>query len=273
MKKGRHTLSGFHAVDEYLKSGRPAEALLAAAANRRVTALCERAEKLGIPVRRVSREELANQAGPKTRDVALVVPESEASRSKRSTDLRAADRASGRVEGRAENHTGDRLRSLGELYDSVEQRLDALILLLDGITDPQNLGAILRSAEQFGVDAVLLPKRRSAGLDSRVVRASAGAAAHLLVIEGVNLAEAVAALQSRGVWVYAADAQGIAAPQLRLEGKVALVMGSEGSGVRRLVRDRCDGLISIPTRGQLDSLNVSVATGILLYEIRRRTGG
>ncbi len=273
MKKDRHTLSGFHAVDEYLRTGRPAEVLLAASANRRVAALCERAEELGIPVRKVSREELVNEAGSRTRDVALVVPKSQASRGKRRADAQADDRASGRAEGRAEARTSDRPHSLGELCDSIDQRSDALILLLDGITDPQNLGAILRSAEQFGVDAVLLPKRRSAGLDSRVVRASAGATAHLPVIEGVNLAEAVAALQSRGVWVYAADAKGTAAPQLRLEGKVALVMGSEGSGVRRLVRDRCDGLISIPTRGQLDSLNVSVATGILLYEIRRRAGG
>ncbi len=252
MARSDRTLSGFHAVEEYLQTNAQAKELLVAASNKRVEALSARAVKLGIPVRRVSRDELLREAGPRTRDVALVLP--------------------GHVGAGGADRGGRALRtgSLADLVEQTRSRDDALVLLLDGITDPQNLGAILRSAEQFGADAVLLPKRRTAGLDSRVARASAGATAHLTVIESLNLAETVSTLKEHGFWVYAADAGGTPAPWLKFAGKIGLVMGSEGSGVRRLVRDRCDGLVSIPTLGRLDSLNVSVATGVLLYELRRR---
>ena len=245
----KQTLSGFHAVEEYLKTHGRAEELLMCVSNKRTAALAARAAELGIPVRRVSRDELVREAGPKTRDVALVV-------ARRSAGEGAPGKESGQ-------------RSLSALVERTESRSDALVLLLDGITDPQNLGAILRSAEQFGADAVLLPKRRTAGMEGQVARAAAGATAHLTVIEAVNLADAVSMLQAHGYWVYAADAAGTPASALDLSGKIGLILGSEGRGVRRLVRDRCDGLISIPTRGNLDSLNVSVAAGILLYEIRR----
>ena len=245
MKKHTRVLGGFHAVEEHLSSGATAEALLVATGNKRAGVVIEKARRLGVPVRRVSREELQREAGAKTRDVALVLAGS-------------AGAAAGAV-------------SLDEILQTTAEKHDALILLVDGVTDPQNLGAILRSAEQFGVDGVLLPKRRTAGLDSRVVRAAAGATAHLKVSQGENLAETVSQLQQHGFWVYGADAAGERAPQVNLSGKIALVMGSEGEGIRRLVRERCDGLIAIPTQGKLDSLNVSVATGILLYEIRRRS--
>lgn len=258
-------IGGFHAVEEHLSAGVAADGLLVASGNKRAKALAAQARRLGVPVLRVSREELQREAGAQTRDVALVLAASGETPGGRES------RAGGSRESRGQGRSEGRAPSLGEILQAVSDKVDALLLLLDGVTDPQNLGAILRSAEQFGVDAVVLPKRRTAGLDSRVVRAAAGATAHLKVVQGENLVDAIAELQRHGFWVFGADSEGLPAPQVNLSGKIAVVMGSEGEGLRRLVRERCDGVISIPTRGKLDSLNVSVATGILLYEIRRRS--
>jgi 23S rRNA (guanosine2251-2'-O)-methyltransferase len=146
-----------------------------------------------------------------------------------------------------------------------------LIVVLDGIEDPQNLGAILRTADAAGVDGVVVQNRRSAARDGAAVKASAGAVAHVKIAEVVNIARAVEELKEAGVWTVglAGDA---ATPYDAIDFSLptALVLGAEGSGLRRLVRERCDHLASIPMQGHVGSLNVSVAAGIVLFEVIRQ---
>lgn len=146
---------------------------------------------------------------------------------------------------------------------------NAVVLILDSITDPHNVGAIIRSADQFGVNLVILPDHRGASDPEIIARASAGAASWVPVVRVPNLVRAAELLKKSGFWLFGADAGGKAAKELEIPEKTALIMGSEGTGISRLLRETCDTIVSIPTRGKLDSLNVSVAAGILLYEIRR----
>ncbi len=148
----------------------------------------------------------------------------------------------------------------------------ALILLLDEINDPHNLGAILRSADQFGVELAVLPTRRAARQTPAVAKSSAGASLYVPVVSVSSLASGLESVKEAGFWVYGADLSGRRLDTVRFEGRVAMVLGSEGSGLRRLVRERCDQLVRIPTGGHVDSLNVSVAAGILMHEIRRQQG-
>ncbi len=146
-----------------------------------------------------------------------------------------------------------------------------LILVLDSITDPRNLGACLRTANAAGVDAVILPKRNSAPLSAVALKTAQGGAEDLLIVQVTNLARTLAWLRDQGVWLFGADAEGDEVWQA-MDGATAtaLVMGSEGHGLRRLTRSLCDKLVSIPMLGKVESLNVSVATGILLYEVVRQ---
>ena len=147
----------------------------------------------------------------------------------------------------------------------------ALVVVLDGVEDPRNLGAILRTAEAAGADGVLLPERHSAGLSETVGRASAGALEHVQVARVGNLVQALEALKARGIWVVGYDAAGTERwDAVDLARPVALVLGGEGRGIRRLVREHCDHLVSIPHFGHIGSLNVSVAAGIALYEAVRQ---
>ncbi|HLY67498.1 MAG TPA: 23S rRNA (guanosine(2251)-2'-O)-methyltransferase RlmB, partial [Chloroflexota bacterium] len=149
-----------------------------------------------------------------------------------------------------------------------------LLLLLDHLQDPQNFGTVLRTAEAVGVHGVIFPSHRAAGVTPAVVKASAGAIEHLAVIETPNLVQAIESLQRRRVWVVGLDQQA-EQPYWELDAALplALVVGSEGSGLSRLVKKRCDFLISIPTRGRVESLNATVAASIVLYDIwhRRQT--
>lgn len=149
----------------------------------------------------------------------------------------------------------------------------ALVVVLDGIEDPQNLGAILRSAEAAAVDGVIRQTRRAAS-PGRVARASAGALAYVRMVSVVNIARAITALQAAGVWAVGLEADGDDLyHDVDLTLPTALVLGSEGQGLRRLVRARCDRVASIPMLGQVNSLNVSVAAGIVLFEaVRQRRG-
>lgn len=161
-----------------------------------------------------------------------------------------------------------------------EGRLDAildamentpLILVLDGVQDPHNLGACLRTAEAAGVDLVIICKDHSAGITPVVRRAASGAAETLSVIQATNLARVLRTLKKRGIWLAGtSDTANESLYATDLTGPLALVMGSEGSGLRRLTGELCDYLISIPMAGQVESLNVSVATGVCLYEINRQ---
>jgi 23S rRNA (guanosine2251-2'-O)-methyltransferase len=147
------------------------------------------------------------------------------------------------------------------------------LVVLDGVTDPRNLGAVLRAADGAGASGVVIPKDRAVGVTSAAVKASAGASEHVPVARETNLRRALEKIKEAGVWVYAAE--GGAAPaytDLDLSGPVAFVLGSEGKGIRRLVREGCDGVVSIPMRGEVSSLNVSVAAAVLLFEARRQRG-
>lgn len=146
----------------------------------------------------------------------------------------------------------------------------SLVLLLDHVTDPHNLGAVLRSCDQFGADLVVLPERRSAGLGGVVADTSAGAVEHVAVSMVPNLANAVAKLQAAGFWVFSAHMEGSAIWDVRFPEKSVLILGSEGKGVGELLKKRCDELVAIPRYGVIDSLNVSVAAGVFLYEFRRQ---
>lgn len=150
----------------------------------------------------------------------------------------------------------------------------ATVLILDSITDPHNVGAILRSCDQFGASLVVLPARRGAGRLSEsetVARASAGAAEYVPVSVVPNLVRAARKLKDAGFWVYGADAGGERVHGVSFPAKTAIVMGSEGSGISKLLMEQCDSVVSIPTCGNIDSLNVSVAAGVLLYERFRQT--
>jgi len=159
--------------------------------------------------------------------------------------------------------------SLEGLLDTAND--PALLVVLDGVEDPRNLGAILRTAEAAGASGVLLPERHSAGLSETVARASAGALEHVKVARVGNLVQALEALKARGVWVVGFDAAGTERwDAVDLARPVALVLGGEGRGIRRLVREHCDHLVSIPHFGHVASLNVSVAAGVALYEAVRQ---
>jgi len=148
---------------------------------------------------------------------------------------------------------------------------DPLLLILDGVTDPHNLGACLRVADGAGAHAVIAPKDRSCGLTVAAIKVASGAAETVPFIAVTNLARTLRDLKDRFIWLVGTDDE---APQsiyqAKLEGPLALVLGAEGEGLRRLTRETCDALVSIPMQGSVESLNVSVASGVCLYEVRRR---
>jgi 23S rRNA (guanosine2251-2'-O)-methyltransferase len=160
-----------------------------------------------------------------------------------------------------------------DFHDAIANEELKFVLILDGITDPQNFGAILRVADGFGVDLVILPEHESVGLTPIAIKASAGASEWVAVTQVTNLARTIEALKEKGFWVYAATADGDRADKIDFTGKVAIVMGSEGKGVRRNVLEHCDRNIAIPMFGHVDSFNVASATAVLCYEVVRQTRG
>lgn len=165
-------------------------------------------------------------------------------------------------------------------YASVEDILEIarekgeppFVILLDGIEDPHNLGAIIRTANQAGAHGVIIPKRRAAGLTAVVLKASAGAINYTPVAKVTNLGNTIDELKEKGLWFVCADMEGTRMYDLNLTGPIGLVIGSEGEGVGRLVKEKCDYAASIPMKGDIDSLNASVAMGVLAYEIVRQRG-
>ena len=162
--------------------------------------------------------------------------------------------------------------SLDDILALAESRGEApFVVVCDEISDPHNLGAIIRSAECVGAHGVVIPRRRSAGLTAVVGKTSAGAAEHLPVARVANISAALQELKDRGLWVYGAAAEGSSPMwETDLTGPLALVIGSEGEGLGRLVRERCDFLVSIPLRGKVGSLNASTAAAVLMYEVLRQ---
>jgi len=144
----------------------------------------------------------------------------------------------------------------------------ALFLVLDGVTDPHNLGACLRNADAFGAQAVIVPKDRAVGVNATVAKAASGAADTVPVVTVTNLARTLRDLKARGVWILGADSGGESLVSADLSGPLAWVLGAEGEGLRRLTRENCDRIVGIPLAGSVESLNVSVAAGICLYATR-----
>ena len=165
-------------------------------------------------------------------------------------------------------------------YAEVEDILDnarkkgepPFVIILDGIEDPHNLGAIIRTANQAGAHGVIIPKRRAVGLTSTVARTSAGAINYTPVAKVTNIANTIEDLKKEGMWFVCADMDGDVMYNLDLKGPIGLVIGNEGEGVSRLVKEKCDFIAQIPMKGDIDSLNASVAAGILAFEISRQRG-
>ena len=158
-----------------------------------------------------------------------------------------------------------------DIFRKAEQaEEDPFVMLLDEIEDPHNLGAIIRTANLAGAHGVIIPKRRAAGLTATVVKASAGAVNYTPVVKVNNLTKTIEDLKKRGMWFVCADMKGAPMYELKLTGPIGLVIGNEGNGVSRLVRETCDYVASIPMKGDIDSLNASVAAGVLAYEIVRQ---
>jgi 23S rRNA (guanosine2251-2'-O)-methyltransferase len=255
-------LTGFHAIEELLKSGNAAGPLLVAKAGPRARELVSLAGTCKVRVDRVGTYDL-DRLAPGHRGVALAVD------------------GGAQIEDKLGISLGTSL-SLEEFLAGLEEPggragggapgsgKDALVLVLDEITDPHNYGAILRSCDQFGADLVLSRNRRSAKNAGVIAQTSAGAASWVPAAETPNLPRAVEDLKAAGFWIYGADMKGEALYSRDLRGRVAIILGSEGQGISRLLRERCDAMIAIPSKGRIDSLNVSVAAGILLYEVIRQ---
>lgn len=158
-----------------------------------------------------------------------------------------------------------------DIFEKAEERGEPpFIILLDEIEDPHNLGAIIRTANLAGAHGVIIPKRRAAGLTATAMKASAGALNYTPVVKVTNLVKTMEELKRRGLWFVCADMDGEVMYEMNLTGPIGLVVGNEGKGVSRLVRENCDYVAAIPMKGDIDSLNVSVATGVLAYEIVRQ---
>ncbi len=174
------------------------------------------------------------------------------------------------------NHQGVAAITAAYSYSSVEEIISSageeapFIIIADEIEDPHNLGAIIRTAEAAGAHGIIIPKRRGVGLTAIVAKTSAGAAQYLPVARVSNLASTIDDLKKKGLWVYAADMDGEPWCSVDYSGGVALVVGSEGSGVSRLIKEKCDFIVSLPMKGKINSLNASVAAGIVMYEISRQ---
>lgn len=239
--------SGYHAVAAILRH-RPQAVLelfvqdsRAERGDARLEQLCEQARAIGISPQRARREVLEKHAGPQHQGVVA--------------------RARPRLPG--DEH------ALQQLLDGLSHA--PLLLLLDGVTDPHNLGACLRSADATGVDAVIVPRRHACGLTAAACRSAVGAAETVAYFEIGNLARTLAQLRQRGIWV-AGTARGDGSQSMfefAADGALALVMGAEGDGMRRATREQCDYLLEIPMYGEVESLNVSAATAVLLYQLLR----
>lgn len=233
-------LSGRNPIREALKSGRDIEKLLVARGELSGSAreIVQMAKEKRIPVQEVDRERL-NAITPNHQGMLAFA-------------------------------SAYQYSTVEAMFDLAEERgEDPFLILLDGITDPHNLGAIIRSAECAGAHGVIVQERRAVGLTPAAVKASAGAIEYMPVARVTNLANTIEVLKAKNIWVYAADMDGESYDQCDLSGAVALVIGSEGEGVGRRVLDVCDKTVSLPIKGKVDSLNASVAAGILMYAVAK----
>lgn len=234
---------GRNAVTELLRSSRPADVLY-------IQAGLERQGGIGSIIKLARQQDMPIKELPKERLDALC----------------------------GGNHQGVAVSAAAAEYRELEDILAAagdspFLVVADGIQDPHNLGAIIRTADAAGAHGLIIPKRGGVGLTPTVLKASAGAAAHFPVARVANLPSCLTELKKRGIWCYCADMGGTMWCKQDYSGPLALVVGAEGEGVSRLVSERCDFKVSLPMQGHIQSLNASVAAGIILYEIARQRMG
>lgn len=240
MKTASLAVPGRCAVLEYLSSERPIEKIYIQydGGEGAIKKIIAAAKERKIPISKASREQLFDISGEK-------------------------------------NHQGVVLIGAEKEYSSIEDILDIaekkgespFIVICDGIEDPHNLGAIIRSCDGAGVHGVIIPKNSASGVTAAVMKTSAGAAEHIAVCRVSNLSDAIEKLKKKGIWIYAAEAGGSDYASIDYSGGIALVVGSEGKGISRLIKERSDFIISLPMRGKVNSLNVSCAASVLLYEM------
>jgi 23S rRNA (guanosine2251-2'-O)-methyltransferase len=234
-------MTGFHAIEEALAAGRPLDRILIARGRHgeRIEAIVRLAKSKGVAVRFEDRQQLDRLAGTREHQGIAAL---------------AAAKPAVELEDLLQRNTGQ-----------------GLIVLLDGIEDPHNLGAIVRTSLAAGASGVVIPERRAAGLTDTVERASAGALAHLPVARVTNLVRAMEEMKEKGYWLVGLDERAEKSyTEVDLTGSTGIVLGSEGEGLHELTRKRCDFLVSIPTKGPVRSLNVSVAAGVILFEVVRQ---
>jgi 23S rRNA (guanosine2251-2'-O)-methyltransferase len=234
-------MTGFHAVEEALAAGRPLDRIVIARGRHgdRVETIVRLAKSHGVPVRFEERQQVDRLAG--TREHQGIAALAAAKPAIELEDLLHAKNAQG------------------------------LLVLLDGIEDPHNLGAIVRTSLAAGAQGVVIPERRAAGLSDTVERASAGALAHLPIARVKNLVRAMEEVKEAGYWLVGLDERAEKShTEVDLKGSVGIVLGREGEGLHELTRKRCDFLVSLPTTGPVRSLNVSVAAGVMLFEAVRQ---
>jgi len=232
-------LSGVHPIAEALKAGRPLERLLVAkgAGGPRLQEIIDLARRASVQVRFEPRAALDRLAGSSAHQGVVAL-------------------------GAAKQYAG---------LDSAAS--SELVVVLDGVEDPHNLGAIIRTAHAAGAGSIIVPERRAAGVTDVVAKAAAGALEHLPIARVTNINRALEDLKKRGFWIYGLDERGTETyDRVKFATPTALVFGGEGSGLHELVRRHCDALVRIPMAGRISSLNVSVAAGVVLFEWKRRLG-
>ncbi len=244
--RGEDIIAGRNAVSEALKAGRTIDTLYITRGNHSgpLSVLIAKAKKAGAVIKEADSRKLDALCGNANHQGVVAV---------------AAVKEFAQME---------------DIFALAEERGEAPFLILcDELEDPHNLGAVLRIAECAGAHGVVIPKRRSVGLTYAVGKASAGAVEYVPVVRVNNMAAAIDELKEKGVWIYTADMDGQPWCQVDYTGPAAVVVGSEGSGVSRLVREKSDFIISLPMKGKINSLNASVACGVVCYEIARQRAG
>lgn len=239
----KDVIFGRNSVAEAIKSGRPLDSVMVARGDRSgsIPKIVADAKKAGIVIKEVDSKKLDFICGHNNH------------------------------QGIAAMGAVKEYSSIEDIFATAEERNEPpFIIICDEIEDPHNLGAIIRTAEAAGAHGVIIPKRRSASLSFTVAKTSAGAVEFMHVARVTNIPQTIDELKKRGVWVYCADMDGEPFYKSNLKGAIALVIGSEGNGVGRLVKEKCDVTLSMPMKGKINSLNASVAAGILMYEVSRQ---
>lgn len=245
-KRNDGVIAGRNAVTEALRSGRVIDSIIVARGNLggAVSSIIAKAKNKNIPIKEADTKKLDFMCGGAVHQGIVAV---------------AAIKE---------------YASVDDIFALAETRGELpFIIIADGLEDPHNLGAIIRTAECAGAHGVIIPRRHATGLTYAVGKASAGAIEYVPVARVTNIAATIEELKQRGLWIYAADMDGQPWCEADLKGAVGLVVGNEGKGVSRLVKEKCDVVLSLPMKGQINSLNASVAAGIMMYEISRQRSG